>query len=243
MRKILIVLALLAAACNKRPIQPELSAVAIDTLLVAGKNSYEVAYDFASIVNAAKSPALEAIERANIGYFFGLEEFSGTLQEAIETSLSQLAEEIHPTEGASAELSLQHYEQSASSEATVADTLLTYTITQSSYTGGAHDTYGVSFHTYSIVSGLELVLNDLFTQEQIGSLDRLIRQKIYREYGETDDEGLIRLGFFPEYIAANENFCIAPNGEMTFYYNLYEIGCYALGPVEVTITPEELKTL
>ena len=57
----------------------------------------------------------------------------------------------------------------------------------------------------------------------------------------TDDE-LSELGFFPEYIGATENFQIDDRG-ITFFYNPYEIGCYALGGIEVTLTREELSAL
>ena len=46
-------------------------------------------------------------------------------------------------------------------------------------------------------------------------------------------------GFFPEQIGATENFRIAPEG-IVFCYNPYDIGCYALGAVEVTVSREEL---
>lgn len=39
-----------------------------------------------------------------------------------------------------------------------------------------------------------------------------------------------------------ENFRITPEG-IVFLYNPYDIGCYALGYIEVTVTGEELETL
>ena len=49
-------------------------------------------------------------------------------------------------------------------------------------------------------------------------------------------------GFFPEYISTTENFEVTEDG-ITFYYNPYDIGCYALGGVEVHITREEMQGL
>ena len=53
---------------------------------------------------------------------------------------------------------------------------------------------------------------------------------------------LAERGFFPEYISLTENFRITPEG-ITFYYNPYDIGCYALGAVDVTMSREELENL
>ena len=70
----------------------------------------------------------------------------------------------------------------------------------------------------------------------------MIREKIAAQYQASTDDELSEAGFFPEYIAPTENFLISESG-ITFYYNPYDIGCYALGAVEVTLTPEELAQL
>ena len=56
----------------------------------------------------------------------------------------------------------------------------------------------------------------------------MIRNKLYEQFGVTGDEGLVAQGFFPEYISTTENFEVTEDG-ITFYYNPYDIGCYALG--------------
>lgn len=43
-------------------------------------------------------------------------------------------------------------------------------------------------------------------------------------------------------ISCIENFEVTEDG-ITFYYNPYDIGCYALGGVEVHITREEMQGL
>ena len=136
----------------------------------------------------------------------------------------------------------QTYEISIESEGHASDTLATYVITRSSYTGGAHGIYGIEYHTYSLKSGLEITTGDLFTESQAERLDEVIRKKICETYHVTTDDELSELGFFPEYIGATENFLIDDRG-ITFFYNPYEIGCYALGGIEVTLTREELSAL
>lgn len=232
----------LIAGCT-RQVEPHFETTAIDTLLTDGVNSYQVEYRFTSITNAAKSPALEDIERSNIGYFFELEEFTGTLSEAIETSLHELSAEIRTPATAPRDWAPQTYEISAESEAKVVDTLLVYAITRYNFTGGAHGIYGTDFHLYSLATGMELRLADLLSDRQIEGLNGLIREKLYKQYEVKDDKGLEAAGFFPDDIAASENFDIAEDGTITFFYNPYEIGCYALGGVEVSISGEELKNL
>lgn len=78
-----VVLLWTAAACGPKSPAPEFTLLAMDTTLVCGPVGYDVQYRFTSIANASHSPALQAIEEANIQYFFGLEDFTGTASEAI----------------------------------------------------------------------------------------------------------------------------------------------------------------
>ena len=88
---LLLVAALLAAAgsCTKRPVQPRFGIAATDTLVSRNGIACKIEYRFASILNAGKSPALTAIEQANIGYFFDLEAFSGTVREAAAAAIGK----------------------------------------------------------------------------------------------------------------------------------------------------------
>lgn len=242
MKKSLVLLlgaSLLLGACTKHPVLPKFETRAIDTLLEGGGNACKVEYRFATIRNAAKSPALETIEQANIGYFFQLEEFGGTIDDALRTTLDEIRTNyLDLVTGPTG----REYEISVESEGTIVDSLLSYVITRAGYTGGAHGMYGVECHTYSLRDGFELSLSDLFSEKALVRLDELIREKIAAQYGATTDEELTRAGFFPEYIAPTENFRITDGG-LTLYYNPYDIGCYALGAVEVTLSPEELARL
>ena len=227
---------LLLGACTKHPVLPKFETCAIDTLLQGDGNSCRVEYRFASISNTGKSSALETIEQANLGYFFQLEAFTGTLGQAVQTSLTDIQTNYLPVGmGPSG----REYEVSVESEGSVIDSLIGYVITRAGYTGGAHGMYGTECHTYSLRDGFELSLADLFTAEELQRLDGLIRKHIAEQYGASTDEELTRAGFFPEYIAPTENFRITPEG-ITFYYNPYDIGCYALGAVEVPIPKSEL---
>lgn len=224
------------AGCTTAPVQPRFGLLSIDTLVSGGTQECRVEYRFATILNAGDSPALAAIEQANIACFFGLEDFSDTAREAAEASLREIIDEYRSD---SMEMT---YEISAEAEGAVVDTLVTYVITRSSYLGGAHGMYGTECRNYTLSDGYQLTLADLFSEEQQQRIDARIRAQLYGEYGVQNDEQLAERGFFPEYIAATDNFLITERG-LTFYYNPYDIGCYALGPVEVTLPADEVHRI
>ena len=134
------------------------------------------------------------------------------------------------------------YEISAEAEAAVTDSLVTYIISRWSYTGGAHGMYATECHTYSLAGGYELSTADLFSERQLLGMEALLRRKLCEQYEAANDDELAERGFFPEYISLTENFRITPDG-ITFYYNPYDIGCYALGSVEVSVSREQLAGL
>lgn len=234
------------AACSKRPAMPRFEIRSVDSLLHGAGFECRVSYRFASIKNAPGHPVLEQIERDNIGYFFDLEEFEGTAVEAADSSIALIVDEFAMPAGVTsdetADLPAWEGEISVESEGTVVDTLLSYAITRSSYTGGAHGMYTTVYHTYSLTDGFELSLADLFTVDELQLLDGAIHERIARDYGAGSDEELAAQGFFPEYISPTENFRITDDG-IEFLYNPYEIGCYALGNVEVHFTREELDAI
>lgn len=227
------------AACTRKPVVPEFSMLSIDTLIGTPANGCKIEFRFATIANAAKSPALRSIEAANAGYFFELEDFGGTARQAVDSAIRQIAAEMLPD---SVEQTMGTYEISAEAEVTVTDSLVTYIISRWSFTGGAHGMYGMECHTYSLAGGDELSSADLFSEQQLHGMKTLLRKKLYEQYGADSDEELAAQGFFPEYISLTENFQVTPEG-ITFYYNPYDLGCYALGAVEVTMTREELENL
>lgn len=227
------------AACTRKPVVPEFGILSIDTLIGTPANGCKIDFRFATIANAAKSPALRSIEAANVGYFFELEDFGGTARQAADSAIRQIAAEMLPD---SVGQTMGTYEISAEAEVTVTDSLVTYIISRWSFTGGAHGMYGMECHTYSLDGGDELSTADLFSEQQLPGMEALLRKKLYEQYGADSDEELAAQGFFPEYISLTENFQITPEG-ITFFYNPYDLGCYALGAVEVTMTREELENL
>lgn len=244
--RILILLAaaaLTAGSCTKRPVKPQFTVASTDSLVSGNGFSCNFEYRFASIANAQDSPALAAIERTNIDRFFDLEDFAGTPEEAAAAAIRQFTSDMTPPANSpTAPRAAWEGEISVESEGSVVDTLLCYVITRTSYTGGAHGIYDMECYNYSLAGGYEITTADLFTETQLEQLDRMIREDLYRQYGVRSDEELKTKGFFPEYIGVTENFLVTPEG-ITFYYNPYDIGCYALGSVEVSVSRAQLARL
>ncbi|MCM1151212.1 MAG: RsiV family protein [Alistipes sp.] len=242
--RILLALATVAAlaACTRKPVEPRFAGMSLDTLLSRSSYDCRVEYRFASIANSEKSEALRTIQRCNIDYFFELEEFEGTVDEAVAESLRQIDQELTLPEGLRSSVRSMEYEISTESEGTVTDTLLCYMISRSSYLGGAHGMYSTEYHTYSLVDGYEFSAEDLIGTEKMEPLRELIRTKLYEQYDAADDRELSDRGFFPEYISVTNNFRVTPRS-LIFHYNPYEIGCYANGDIDVEITCEELEAL
>ena len=229
--------ALAATACTHKQSRPEFETLALDTLVDRGGVQYDIQYRFLSLRVADRSPALQAIEEADIAYFFELEGFTGTAGEAMRTAIAQL------TDGSMlADDTEERYSYSVEAEARTVDTLLVYTITRSGYLGGPHDLYDTSTHTYSLAGGYELALGDLFTPQQQERLAELIRERLRERYRVADDEGLAALGFVPEYIRPGENFAPTEEG-ILFRYAPYEIGDNALGDIEVLVEHAALAGL
>ncbi len=239
---------LVFGSCHRTTVMPEFDVVVLDTVVTDNDLSCSFQYAFTSIANADKSPALQAIQEANLLYFFEQEDVQGEVPQIMERSMARFMEVNQPlndyfeTEEDEAPVWRNEMELIVESDARIVDSLLVYSISRSSYTGGAHGMYTLSWHNYSIAGGYELALSDLFTPEQQESLLRLIKHKLYEQFEATGDEDLAAQGLFPEYIAATENFEVTEDG-ITFYYNPYDIAAYALGRIEVHVSSQELSEL
>ena len=239
-----ILFAATLAACSRKPVEPRFAGVVLDTLLTQPSYACRVEYRFTSIANSEKSAALQTIQQRNLDYFFELEAFEGTAEEAAAESLRQIDRELtlpEPLRSSVRSMKME-YEISTESEGFVADTLLCYTISRSSYLGGAHGMYSTEYHTYSLLDGYELSAEDLVGEAKMEALLQLIRTKLREQYDAADDQELAEIGFFPEYIHVTDNIRVMPQS-LIFHYNPYEIGCYANGDIDIEITREELEAL
>lgn len=113
--------------------------------------------------------------------------------------------------------------------------MLVYRIDYNEYTGGAHGIYMSSFLNMDLGLMRPLHLDDIFVGEYQEVLTDLIWNQLMADNNaktrsEVEDMGYGSTGE----IAPTENFYLDKEG-ITFYYNVYDITPYAMGPVSVSI--------
>lgn len=209
-----------------------------DTVVRCGAVPCDLSYRFLTIANADRSEALAAIENANVNYFFALEDFTGTAEEAARRFIERFA-----ADNACDTLYMPDMRYSLSVAAAQAPVDTAH---------GLHDPprelYGrCARYAHDRVPQLldEGRLRTLARRPLSGGAASPAHRADQGEapraqYGAADDEELAQRGFFPETIAPTENFEVTPEG-IVFHYNPYDIACYAIGEVDVPFTKEELK--
>ncbi|MBC7884191.1 MAG: DUF3298 domain-containing protein [Saprospiraceae bacterium] len=118
----------------------------------------------------------------------------------------------------------------------------TLSYSESTYLGGAHPNYFTHFLNFDKSTGKTLRFSDLIKDEK-----KFIQlaEAAFRAYQElNDNQDLEEAGYFFDQgiFYLPQNFAITSEG-LYFYYNPYEAGAYALGPLEYTIPFSELSEL
>ncbi|MCD8166165.1 MAG: DUF3298 and DUF4163 domain-containing protein, partial [Bacteroides sp.] len=121
--------------------------------------------------------------------------------------------------------------------------LLTYMIYVSQYSGGAHGMYGTLFLNIDLSTGRQIYLEDLFREDYGDSLTDLLWKQLLAQTksatrNEAEDQGYTSTGD----LEPTQNFCLGKRG-ITFYYNVYEITPYYMGPTKIEIPYEALKPI
>lgn len=160
------------AGCCRRAAAPQFAERSLDTVVRCGAVPCDLSYRFLTIANADRSEALAAIENANVNYFFALEDFTGTAEEAARCFIERFA-----ADNACDTLYMpdMRYSLSVAAAQAPVDTLTVYTIRRESYTGGAHGMRTTEYHNYWTKGGYELSLGDLFPEEQLPRLTERIK--------------------------------------------------------------------
>lgn len=121
--------------------------------------------------------------------------------------------------------------------------LLIYRINYSEYTGGAHGMYMTTFLNMDLLNLLPLRLDDLFVGDYRDALTDLLWNQLMADNKVTTHDALEEMGYGSTGdIAPTENFYLDTEG-ITFYYNVYEITPYAMGPVEIKLPYEVMAHL
>ena len=122
------------------------------------------------------------------------------------------------------------------------DTLLSLTVKEEYFTGGAHGGYGTYFINIDPRTGADFTLSNLLRQGYEVTLTNL-GEKSFRKVRELPDTASFVENYFEfpdDKFVLNRNFGFTKEG-IVFYYNSYEIAPYASGPTEVLIAYTDLK--
>lgn len=121
--------------------------------------------------------------------------------------------------------------------------LVSVTMSQYTYAGGAHGYYGTAHICLDRATGRSLSETDLFVEGYEDALDQIIRQRLMHQYNVSSDEELEQEGFFSvSDISANGNFYLT-DAEMIYCYNTYEIAPYSMGQIIVQIPYDLLSSI
>ncbi|MEJ5304154.1 MAG: DUF3298 domain-containing protein [Bacteroidales bacterium] len=123
--------------------------------------------------------------------------------------------------------------------------LLSIAVQKYVYTGSAHGLEATQFINVNLKNGKDYSLSELLQINNswiVGSLLQLIKQKIKEKYGLSAEQPLTNAGFFTDEIGLPVEFYLTPSG-IGFFYNVYEIAPYAMGPIHVFLQWNELKML
>ena len=119
--------------------------------------------------------------------------------------------------------------------------LLSYCTYKNEYSGGPHGMYTTEFTNLNLSTLQPILLDELFVEDYQETLTELLWYQLALDNGvETRDE-LEEMGYATTgELAPTENFYINEEG-ITFYYNVYEIAPYSMGPTQITLSYDMLE--
>ena len=121
--------------------------------------------------------------------------------------------------------------------------LLVYRIDYNEYTGGAHGIYMTTYLNMDLTLMRPLRLDDIFVGEYQEALTDLLWNQLMADNKVTTRQEVEDMGYTSTGdLEPTENFYLSPKG-ITFYYNIYEIAPYVMGPVEITLPYEIMSHL
>lgn len=123
------------------------------------------------------------------------------------------------------------------------DNVLSYSVQHSDYTGGAHGSLQILYYIIDLDNLTTITEEDIFTPNYHQLLTTIIIERLMKKFEVDTPEKLLTEGFFDiNEIAPNNNFWVNNEG-LHYVYNQYEIAPYSMGPIEVTIPYEEIKSI
>lgn len=121
--------------------------------------------------------------------------------------------------------------------------VVSYSIFQSMYTGGAHPNSYLVYYNYDKKSGNSITLKTLFGTGWEAALNKVIDADFRKMKGLSATDNLQEKAYlFENKITYTNNFAIEKKG-LRFYYNSYDIAPYSTGPTVLFIPWADLKGL
>lgn len=121
--------------------------------------------------------------------------------------------------------------------------LLVYRIDYNEYTGGAHGIYLSTFLNMDLRRLSPVRLDDLFVNDYKEPLTDLLWNQLMADNNVATRQELEDLGYGSTgELEPTENFYLTPEG-ITFYYNVYEMTPYVMGPTEIAMPYEAVQHL
>ena len=121
--------------------------------------------------------------------------------------------------------------------------LLTYRIDYNEYTGGAHGIYMSSFLNLDLHTLAPVRLDDIFVAEYAEPLTDLLWNQLMADNKVATRQELEDMGYASTgVLEPTENFYLDKDG-ITFYYNVYDIAPYVMGPVQISLPYEMVQHL
>ena len=116
--------------------------------------------------------------------------------------------------------------------------ILSYSITKYSFTGGAHGMTAESALNFDMKTGNLLTESGFFKEGYKDRLSELLSSRLAESLENPSDTSML----FTQEIGPNGNFTAGEEG-VTYIYNQYEIGPYAMGIIRVTLPWEDIEGL
>lgn len=121
--------------------------------------------------------------------------------------------------------------------------LLVYRMDYNEYTGGAHGIYMSSFLNLDLRTLAPIRLDDLFVNGYEEPLTDLLWNQLMADNNVATRQELEDMGYATTgNLEPTENFYLDREG-ITFYYNVYDITPYVMGPVKITLPYQMMQHL
>ncbi|MDE5745037.1 MAG: DUF3298 and DUF4163 domain-containing protein [Paramuribaculum sp.] len=113
--------------------------------------------------------------------------------------------------------------------------MVTYSLTDMRYLGGAHPMTFTRSFTYAIEQQQVLTLDNMFKPDEMDIVFSAVNQSLASQYGVASGD-LQSAGFFQNSVGVPSLFSVI-NGTIVFHYNPYDVAPYYMGAIDVAVSP------